>query len=594
MLDIGLSCSFAFVEWMYLSKGIYIEPETGNVGLGIGVTAPRLSLQVDGVITASNVSLIGGGDGLVSTTITSDRIVLSNVDVTPSLEVTQEGPGFIANFYDSNLSLLALCRSNAETGIENMFGAVGIGTTIPRARLEIVGKYESGIKVGPLLSILNPLGNNVASFLKIYDKDNDDPDAPESGSSFTMDMSTGQGLFNLCAGCECSNGTVYPYTYTSTRGASRILMGDGYIYMYNGDDAVRAYGSNVTMVNPMTLYNSEIRLYDKLLSSDGFHGLSFNNTTTARVNLVIGNWEFEEEGGIMTPIGKTRVAYDTTGGDQTFTVPAGVTYIYAKLWGAGGGNGIAGGWSYGSMGGGGGHSRGLIPVTPSENLTIKVGAGGRTSVYATAYGGGAGMINTSDTRYGGQGGGGTYIFRGTTPLLIAGGGGGGGSAYGNWDTNRGGAGGGVQGQKGENPFDGRTVNLAGDGGRQGTGGAGGGTGVGGAIVAGVAGSLYLGGTPGKNSYGGGGGGGYYGGGGGAYNESNSMGGGGGGSGYVHSSVYLGATYTGCDRLPAFNWDNDLNRYQSNNTTRAHGGQNTQNNPGANSISGGNGYVVIYY
>lgn len=320
---------------------------------------------------------------------------------------------------------------------------------------------------------------------------------------------------------------------------------------------------------------------DKVLSSDGVTGIDFT-ASNKKINIQFNDWIFEDDGGVLTPTNKTKVAYVATGADQSFVVPAGVTHIFVKLWGAGGGAGRAGGWSYGADGGGGGHSRGLIPVTAGETLTLKVGVGGRTAVYATAYGGGAGALNTTDTVYGGQGGGGCYVFRGSTPLLIAGGGGGGGASR-IWVGNVGGAGGGLIGQKGESPYD-LKVSYGGTGGTQSAGGT---------ATGGGSGSLYLGGTPGTNSYGGGGGGGFYGGGGGGYSETNTMGGGGGGSGYVHPTTLLGGAFAGSFRTPAFYWDNDLLRGGVNATSYAYGGPNVQNNLGANTASGGNAYCVIY-
>lgn len=311
------------------------------------------------------------------------------------------------------------------------------------------------------------------------------------------------------------------------------------------------------------------------------------NTLNNNVYLTFADWKFDFEGGILTPINRTRQVFNATGADQTFTVPAGVTRIFVKMWGAGGGNGRQGGWSYGAAGGGGGHTRGLISVTPGESLTVRVGVGGMTVVFGSSFGGGGGAGQNADLSYGGQGGGGTYLFRSTTPLLIAGGGGGGGSSRA-WDGNVGGAGGGLTGQRGESPYDGK-ANFGGGGGTQTAGGA----------SVGTAGSLYQGGVANTNSYGGGGGGGYYGGGGGAYSESNTMGGGGGGSGFVVSSAIFGDTYAGAYRVPALHWDNDLPKNTHNAsklyaTSVAYGAQNLQNNVGGGTQTGGDGIVIMYY
>jgi hypothetical protein len=337
-------------------------------------------------------------------------------------------------------------------------------------------------------------------------------------------------------------------------------------------------------------------IYDT--NATNYSGFKFN-TTSGRNNLVFqdtvnnSTWEFEEDGGVWTPINRTKVTYYATGADQTFNVPATNSWVFVKVWGAGGGPGRPNGWSYGAMGGGGGHSRGLVPVTPSGALTVKCGIGGATAIYQTNYGGGVGAVNTSDTGYCGQGGGYSGVFIGSTPYLIAGGGGGGGSTRAWSDGNIGGAGGGLVGQKGGSPYDAKQQ-YGGGGGTQSAGGYNATSGS-----APYIGTQYLGGTAGTNSYGGGGGGGWYGGGGGTYSESNSMCGGGGGSGYVNSAVKFGGTYSGSSRFPGYVEDNDLPKttYNSRSTwidNYAHGGLNIQNNVGTGTQMGGDGVVVIYY
>lgn len=256
--------------------------------------------------------------------------------------------------------------------------------------------------------------------------------------------------------------------------------------------------------------------------------------------------------------------------NQSFVVPAGIYIIYGKVWGASGGSGTAGGWSYGGPGGGGGYGGGLIPVTPGETLTIMAGQHGYPpATYQSAntrgFGGGAtSSQNGTDNRYGGGGGGFSGIFRGTpaqgTALLMAGGGGGGGSTRATYgDGVSGGAGGGITGEIGYSMYDVKYDR----GGRAGTQTSGGGNPVSdGANQDATGGALY-GGWARTNSYGGGGGGGYFGGGGGGYSESNTMGGGGGGSGFAHSSVINPQLLTGVGRVPANYDDPDMPRDSSN-------------------------------
>jgi len=321
---------------------------------------------------------------------------------------------------------------------------------------------------------------------------------------------------------------------------------------------------------------------NQIQNTAGTAGMAFN-ITTKNTELVANGFNLSFDGVNIVPQGKTRLAVAWVGAsDQSWVVPAGVTSIYAKLWGAGGGGGHYGGWTHGSHGGAGGHTRGIIPVTPGETLTFRVPRGGYANPSTTGapFGGGAATAS-GDNAYAAGGGGYCGIFRSGTPLLIAGAGGGGGSILNNEGMNNGGAGGGYTGRRGEAGYN--TPAVGGGGGTQSGGGA---AGTGG-NTAGGAGSYLQGGFVQGNNYGGGGGGGYYGGGSGAYNGGNNMGGGGGGSGFVASTVIMGATYTGTGRYPAGTEDIDYPASSASNYSSIGFG-------GIQQGHGGDGYMVIYY
>ncbi len=215
--------------------------------------------------------------------------------------------------------------------------------------------------------------------------------------------------------------------------------------------------------------------------------------------------------------------YNFTGSDQTYTVPAGVSTITIKMWGAGGGGGENG--SDGGVGGGGAYVSGTLCVTPGETFTVVVGggggAGGNAASKTNAYGGGGA---SRDRPWDGGGGGGrTALRRNSTGIevAIAGAGGGGGSR----NNRAGGAGGGV----GSNGGKGDNCSSYGRGGN-----ADGTVPGGGNNSAGTAWNGFIGGAGGNaeqlsadNSGGGGGGG--FGGGQGGCTGGNDSGGGGGGS-----------------------------------------------------------------
>lgn len=178
--------------------------------------------------------------------------------------------------------------------------------------------------------------------------------------------------------------------------------------------------------------------------------------------------------------------FSYTGAQQTWVVPAGITSIYADVYGAKGG---------GNSPGLGGRVRTTLTTTPSETLNIYVGGAGSST--AGGYNGGGNAASRSG------GGGASDIRQGGTALsnriVVAGGGGGSGKDGASYGLGPGGDGGGTTGANG-------TDGVL-NGGLKGNGGTSSAGGNGGAIRAGGYGTQY----------GGCGGGGYWGGGGGSAN-----------------------------------------------------------------------------
>jgi len=248
-------------------------------------------------------------------------------------------------------------------------------------------------------------------------------------------------------------------------------------------------------------------------------------------------------GGTFIPATGTSEVFNFVGSvTQTFTVPSGVTQLYAYAWGAGGGGGNL------TSGGAGGYSFGYFSVTNGEVLSAVVGEGGfissataSTAIFTNTLnpfpngGWGAGR----STGRGGAGGGSTAILRGTNFLVVAGGGGGAGSGTG---SGAGGGGGGTSGQAGFV----NTAGLQGNGGTQDAGGAAGTIAIA-LSITNSAGSFGVGGNAGLTTNqviqsAGGGGQGWFGGGGAVAAATGQGGGGGGGSGHINTSEgVLGTT-----------------------------------------------------
>ena len=93
-------------------------------------------------------------------------------------------------------------------------------------------------------------------------------------------------------------------------------------------------------------------------------------------------------------------------GVYSLTVPAGVTQMLSRVWGAGGGGAGCNNNNFGSGGSGGGFSESLIAVSPAQVLSITVGQGGTAGNTVGSNGGtgGTSFVNGYHSASGGQGG----------------------------------------------------------------------------------------------------------------------------------------------------------------------------------------------
>ena len=315
-------------------------------------------------------------------------------------------------------------------------------------------------------------------------------------------------------GCEILNGQVVIVVYDGTNFQMTSIFGGTAPVPNAGPDQLNQVDTVITMAA------SNPTIGTGAWSIVSGSGGSFANTSSPTStftglggNSYVLSWTVTSFCSVLSdsvkvsfqPSGTKTFSY--TGGQQVFTVPAGVSQITADVYGA------QGGTVNSNAGGLGGYAHGNMTVTPGQTLYIYVG-GHPTSTTGGFNGGGNGYGSYAE-----GGGGGSDIRSGGTALsnriIVAGGGGG--ATY-SWTTS-GGTGGGLFGGSGTSS---NGTTQAGNGGTQSSGGTPETT-----YNEGTAGTLGQGGTAASaNNDDGGGGGGYYGGGGGG------AGGGGGGSGYV--------------------------------------------------------------
>ena len=121
----------------------------------------------------------------------------------------------------------------------------------------------------------------------------------------------------------------------------------------------------------------------------------------------------------LTPTGTAATVF-TSPTTANWTCPAGVTQVYAECWGSGGSGGDGSGSGNGAGGGGGEYAAAFVGVTPGNNYSYTVPAGGAS----TSVSGGSGNPGASAS------------FAGDSVTVIAHGGGAGQSGY---TSNSGGA-----------------------------------------------------------------------------------------------------------------------------------------------------------
>lgn len=264
---------------------------------------------------------------------------------------------------------------------------------------------------------------------------------------------------------DTSAGTVGSWTYSESM-PQPISQGDGfavngYVYLVGGRSGHNTC-EPATLVAPISANttvasgNNPTGIGTWFETNQKYSGARFGNSavySAGKVYAIAG----------MNCTGGTQY---TAAGSHTYTVPAGVTSITVKMWGAGGAGGAGGRTSgaNGGSGGGGGFTQATISTTGGENLSLTVGAGGGSGVFA------------GSTSNGGGGGGYSRVYRSATPLLVAGGGGSGGAARFTFFGGAGGAGGCTT--SGTPCNGGAATNPTGGGGGSSSAGGGSGTGAG--------------------------------------------------------------------------------------------------------------------
>ena len=133
-------------------SSLYVHPGTLNVG--IGTSMPLATLDVNGTIRASNISIIGDFVTLNTVTSNTEQMVIQNAGTGPALKVTQTGANSIAEFYDDG-NVLALKIADG--------GNVGIGTATPTQKFHVSGAIKSTMSINSDTQFLGQATDSAAT-----------------------------------------------------------------------------------------------------------------------------------------------------------------------------------------------------------------------------------------------------------------------------------------------------------------------------------------------------------------------------------------------------------------------------------------------
>lgn len=352
-------------------------------------------------------------------------------------------------------------------------------------------------------------------------------------------------------GTVVSTGTTASSTVTATYTGLTLSN-----YYYFSVYAITSSTPSGYSTSPLSLYNNSVPS-GGAITLNAFTDVTFASVTISALAMNTTGYIFylstttSTANAIYSSVLGNATTFQSTGADQTYVVPSGITSLTVYLWGAGGGSTISPAGS-GTIGGAGAYLSGTLTVTPNETLTIISGRGGANSLTTAAspYGGGGAPGGRTDG-WSSSGGGRSAIRRGATDIVTVGAGGGG-----------------------------RQSGIAGGSGGITIGGSGTGSATGGTQTAGGAGanagSFNAGGNGGQDNSAGGGSG-YYGGGGGSQDNN----GGGGSSFFTNLSSYTGVISSDGYTAP-YQYSPYYVSGVANGATYAGGG------------TGGNGLVVLSY
>ena len=203
------------------------------------------------------------------------------------------------------------------------------------------------------------------------------------GGSVSIVGSTGAGSMLTVA----TGGTGLFGNSNMTFDGSNLTVTGTTVDVFNGSSNTTSYGAGIDTLTLQSTCNAY---------GGGVASLAFGNATSAYPLARMYAVDAAASGpGVSQLVFQTIPVsaasftsnFTYTGSNQTLTIPAGVSNISVKMWGAGGGGGNTGAVGYG---GAGAYVQGTLAVAPGQTLICVVGGGGVNFWGPASYGGGGG------------------------------------------------------------------------------------------------------------------------------------------------------------------------------------------------------------
>jgi hypothetical protein len=395
------------------------NPDNPTLSLGDNYAAFNKNVRIGDYITPIT-ALDVNGQITLRTGASAGAFLVSDASGTGTwtaiLSVANGGTGAsVQNFVDlTTIQTIAGAKTWSNPGTFNL----GLTSSGAAVNLNSGSNFNTNINTGSTGAVAIGSATGGASIILRVGTGNFSLDGV-AGSSYTIGASTVSGTIGIGGAAQTgtitlgSSASVQTVNIGSGEGAAAINIGTGTtagktinigtgsignvlnIGTVTGASSLtlKAGSGNIIVPNGVMLDLSQA---DNSSSSEGLKLPQSNNNTAATSEGQLG-WDADNDvltvgtGTVAKNIGIPNGMAAFTSSNAAWAHPAGIKFVWIKVWGGGGGGGTATNNLSGGGGGGGAYSEGIVDVSDAAAHAILVGAAG------TADGGNGGISSFTTT-----------------------------------------------------------------------------------------------------------------------------------------------------------------------------------------------------